>query len=61
MRPPRCETLRRALNSGADPRTLARQIVEYLRGLLLMQLGNPAEIEAAEALRKHMTSQAAHF
>ena len=55
------ETLRRALDSGADPRTLARQIVEYLRGLLLMQLGNPGEVEAADAIRKHMATQAARF
>jgi len=53
------ETLRRAVDSGADPRTLARQIVEYLRSLLLLQLGNPEDGEAPGAIREHMSAQVA--
>src|SRR5512143_1923058 len=34
------ESIHRALDAGADPRSLARQIVEYLRGLMLIQMGN---------------------
>ncbi len=30
-----------ALDAGTDPRVLARQIVEYLRSLLLIKMGNP--------------------
>ncbi|MFP4343542.1 MAG: DNA polymerase III subunit gamma/tau [Anaerolineales bacterium] len=32
-------TLNHAVDSGADPRQLARQIADFLRGLLLMRLG----------------------
>jgi DNA polymerase-3 subunit gamma/tau len=32
-------TLNRAVDSGADPRQLARQLADFLRGLLLMRLG----------------------
>jgi DNA polymerase-3 subunit gamma/tau len=55
------ETLRRAVDSGTDPRTLARQIVEYLRGLLLLQLGNPSDGEAVAPIREHVSAQAARF
>ncbi len=52
------ETLRRTLDAGTDPRTLARQIVEYLRSLLLIQLGSAAEVDASETIRKAMAAQA---
>jgi DNA polymerase III subunit gamma/tau len=51
------ETLRRSLDSGADPRTLARQIVEYLRGVMLIQMGNP---EQAEMTKEALTHMAVH-
>ena len=34
--------LRGALDSGVDPRTLARQMIEYLRGLMLIQSASAA-------------------
>jgi DNA polymerase-3 subunit gamma/tau len=40
------ETIHKALDSGADPRSLARQIVEYMRGLMLIQMGNANQVEA---------------
>jgi DNA polymerase-3 subunit gamma/tau len=48
------EAIHRALDAGADPRSLARQIVEYLRGLMLIQMGNADQVEAAEDTRPQM-------
>jgi DNA polymerase-3 subunit gamma/tau len=55
--------IHRALDSGSDPRQFARQIVEYLRALLLIQAGDldpvdvPAEVSAQ--MRQHSTAIAA--
>ena len=49
------EAVHKALDSGADPRSLARQIVEYMRGLMLIQMGNGDQVEAtAEVKSKWM-------
>jgi DNA polymerase-3 subunit gamma/tau len=42
------EGINQALDSGADPRQLARQIVEYLRGLLLVRSGNADRLDVPE-------------
>jgi DNA polymerase-3 subunit gamma/tau len=46
-----------AIDRGADPRQLARQIVDYLRGLLLIQMNNPDLIdwpaEQSQVMREH--------
>lgn len=42
------ETICRALDSGSDPRQYARQVVEYLRSLLLVRMGNEKQIEATK-------------
>jgi DNA polymerase-3 subunit gamma/tau len=55
------ETIHRALDSGADPRSLARQIVEYMRGLMLMQMGNPDQVEATRDVKTQMQSHANTF
>jgi len=55
------ETIHRALDSGADPRSLARQIVEYLRGLMLIQMGNAAQVEAARDVKAQMEAHAKSF
>ncbi len=52
------ESLHAALDSGADPRSLARQVVDYLRGLLLIQMGNEAQVEATADVRKQMAVHA---
>jgi DNA polymerase-3 subunit gamma/tau len=52
------ETIHRALDAGADPRSLARQIVEYLRGLMLIQMGNADQVEASEDARAQMDAHA---
>ncbi len=55
------ETIHKALDAGADPRSLARQIVEYLRGLMLIQMGNANQVEATTDVRKQMQAHARSF
>ena len=55
------ETIHKALDAGADPRSLARQIVEYLRGLMLIQMGNGDQVEATADVRKQMQAHARSF
>ncbi len=55
------ETIHRALDAGADPRSLARQIVEYLRGLMLIQLGNGDQVETTKDVRERMALDAKSF
>jgi DNA polymerase-3 subunit gamma/tau len=55
------ETIHRALDSGADPRSLARQIVEYLRGLMLIQMGNIEQVEATREVKIQMDAHAKSF
>src|SRR5688572_2516601 len=55
------ETIHKALDAGADPRSLARQIVEYLRGLMLIQMGNVNQVEATADVRKQMQAHAKSF
>ncbi|HLF01080.1 MAG TPA: DNA polymerase III subunit gamma/tau [Anaerolineales bacterium] len=52
-----------ALDAGTDPRQFARQMVDYLRGLLLIRLGNAALVESSVGpeTRKAMQTQAARF
>ncbi len=46
------------LDAGADPRQLARQLVDYLRALLLVRLGNAALVDATAENRAVMARQA---
>ncbi|MEP0806468.1 MAG: DNA polymerase III subunit gamma/tau [Chloroflexota bacterium] len=55
------ETIHKALDAGADPRSLARQIVEYLRGLMLIQMGNAEQVEATADVKKQMQAHAKSF
>ncbi|HJQ14597.1 MAG TPA: DNA polymerase III subunit gamma/tau [Anaerolineales bacterium] len=55
------ETIHKALDAGADPRSLARQVVEYLRGLMLIQMGNVSQVEATADVKKQMHSHARSF
>jgi DNA polymerase III subunit gamma/tau len=55
------ETIHRALDSGADPRSLARQMVEYLRGLMLIQMGNIDQVEATREVKGQMDAHAKSF
>lgn len=47
-----------AMDAGTDPRQLARQLVDYLRSLLLVRLGNANQLEVTADLRTQLTQQA---
>jgi len=49
------------IDNGADPRQFARQMVDYVRGLLLTRLGNIALVEASAETRKTMQDQASRL
>ena len=51
--------IQRALDSGSDPRQFARQIVDYLRNLLMVALKLSHTIDAPEDIKKAMTRHAA--
>jgi DNA polymerase-3 subunit gamma/tau len=55
------DSIHRALDSGVDPRSLARQIVDYLRGLLLIQLGNDDQVEVTKEVKTTMSKHARAF
>jgi DNA polymerase-3 subunit gamma/tau len=52
------ELIHRALDAGNDPRQFARQIVDYLRDLLLIQTGNADQVEAVIEVRAQMEKHA---
>ncbi|HVM71664.1 MAG TPA: DNA polymerase III subunit gamma/tau, partial [Anaerolineales bacterium] len=39
------DAIHTALDAGSDPRLLARQVVDYLRALLLIQMGNASQVD----------------
>jgi len=53
--------IHRALDSGADPRQFARQIVDYLRQLLLVQKGNAAQLDVTAETRPILARHAQAF
>ncbi len=55
------ESIHHALDSGSDPRQFARQMVDYLRGLLLVRLGNPDQVEATPEIRQQMLKHAEKY
>lgn len=55
------DAVHRALDAGADPRSLARQIVEYLRGLMLIQMGNVEQVETTRDVKAQMEAHARAF
>lgn len=46
--------IHKALDGGSDPRQFARQVVEYLRNLLLIRMGNEKAIEATKDVKTRM-------
>jgi DNA polymerase-3 subunit gamma/tau len=58
---PAMDAIHRALDAGADPRSLARQIVDYLRGLMLIQMGNADQVEVTKDVKKTMVEHARAF
>ena len=55
------DCIHQALDSGTDPRQFARQVVEYLRGLLLIHMGSPDQVEATSEMRQKMIEQSKRF
>ena len=50
-----------AIDRGADARQITRQIVDYLRGLMLIALGDASLVNVAGEQRKRMQEQAARL
>jgi DNA polymerase-3 subunit gamma/tau len=53
--------IQKALDSGTDARQLARQMVDYLRNVLLVQSGNSALVDTTQEIRDTMVKQADVF
>jgi DNA polymerase-3 subunit gamma/tau len=50
-----------ALDAGSDARQFARQLVDYLRDLLLVRMGNASQVDATPELRLQMARHAQAF
>jgi DNA polymerase-3 subunit gamma/tau len=50
-----------ALDAGSDPRQFARQVVDYLRMLLLVHMGNPEQVDAPPETRAALARQSQGF
>jgi DNA polymerase III subunit gamma/tau len=55
------DAIHTALDSGSDPRLLARQLVDYLRALLLIQMGNLSQVDLAADTRAQAEKHARAF
>jgi DNA polymerase III subunit gamma/tau len=53
------DLINRALDAGADARQLGRQVVDHVRNLMLVRLGNGALVEATAETKAILTRQAA--
>lgn len=53
--------INQALDSGTDPRQFARQIVTYLRNILLYKMGNREQVKAAEEVLARIEKHAQEF
>jgi DNA polymerase-3 subunit gamma/tau len=50
-----------ALDSGTDPRQFARQVVDTLRSMMLIKLGNADQVEVTPETKKQLFDQAEYF
>ena len=55
------DQIHHALDAGSDPRQFARQVVDYLRDLLLVRMGNADQVDASPELRAQIARQAQAF
>lgn len=51
-------SIHQALDGGSDPRQFARQVVEYLRSLLLIRMNNADQVDATPEMRAKMAQHA---
>lgn len=52
------DQLHQTLDAGRDPRQFSRQMVDYLRGLLLVHMGNADQIDVPADMRAQMAEHA---
>jgi DNA polymerase-3 subunit gamma/tau len=50
-----------SLDAGSDPRQFSRQVVEYLRGVMLVRSGNADMVDVTAETRQHMARHAQGF
>jgi len=50
-----------ALDSGVDARQFSRQVVTYLRNVLLFKMGNKSQVEASDATKEALENHSALF
>jgi DNA polymerase-3 subunit gamma/tau len=55
------EQIHTALDAGADSRQFARQVVEYLRNLMILKLGGDEQLEVSTEVRARMAGHAQAF
>jgi DNA polymerase-3 subunit gamma/tau len=55
------DAIHAALDAGTDPRLLARQVVDYLRALLLIQMDNLSQADLTAEIRKQAEKHARAF
>jgi len=55
------DQIHRTLDGGSDPRQFTRQIVDYLRNLLLIHAGNADQIESTAEIKSKMKQHAQSF
>lgn len=55
------DTIHAALDAGSDPRQFTRQVIEYLRGLMLIRMGNADQVEAVPETLVKMNEHARLF
>jgi DNA polymerase-3 subunit gamma/tau len=55
------DAINQAIDSGADARQFARQIVEHLRAVMLIKLGDPALVDLPAEQRATFNAQAEHL
>jgi DNA polymerase-3 subunit gamma/tau len=53
--------IHKTLDAGSDPRQFARQIVDYLRDLLLIHMGSLEQINASAEILEEMTGHSQNF
>jgi len=54
-------SIHQALDAGSHPRQFARQIVDYLRNVLLVSMGNADQVDATSQMRNQMAQHAQAF
>jgi len=55
------DEIQQTLDSGTDSHQFARQMVDYLRNLMLVKVGNGALVDTTEETRQQMSRQVEHF